>query len=180
MKIREIAVQNVLEREYRSQGWGVKREVETGVGYIDILLWKPKKGGGIEKCLIEVKERGGLKGAIGQVEMYSRYEPSDRLAIIYFSYDGKDKSIDDKYYSVKSNGGQVIEIESINRILDISKVYEEQERLNLLKNRRKETEICQEQNMMMSSEVLGMEEISKIVMEIPEELPGMRLENIMW
>lgn len=192
MKIRELAVQNVLEREYRAQGWGVKREVETRVGYIDILLWKPKKGGGVEKCLIEVKERGGLKGAIGQVEMYSRYEPSDRLVIIYFSYDGRDKPIDDKYYSVKSYGtlkdsGQTLEIESVNRILDMSKIYEEQERLNQLKGSKTESEeICQTEQIemmeLMSSEHLSLweEEPYETVRETLGESVGSRSDEIMW
>ena len=180
MKICELAVQNVLEREYRSQGWGVKREVGTDVGYIDILLWKPKKGGGIEKCLIEVKERGGLKSAIGQVEMYSRYEPSDRLAIIYFSYNGKDKPIADEYYSVKSNSGQNIEIESINRILDISKVYVEQQKLTRSK------EPCQTELTEMM-ELTNLEPMSlweegqyETLRGIQEESVGSKSDEIMW
>jgi hypothetical protein len=187
MKIRELAVQNVLEAEYRAQGWGVKREVETGVGYIDILIWKPKKGGGIEKCLIEVKERGGLKSAIGQVQMYSRYEPSDRLAIIYFSYDGKDKPIDDTYYSVKSYGergkeGQVIEIESINRILDISKVYAEQERLNRIKG-KKGKDTCQTEMMGLTNleHLICLEEtLFETSTGSLEELHGSKSDEIMW
>lgn len=118
----ELAVQNVLEKRYREQGWGVKREVKTPVGYIDLLIWKPRKDGkGTEKCLIEVKERGGLKSAVGQVQMYSEYEKCDRRAIIYFSYDGKDRAIDDKYYLVEG-----VEIESINKIIDITECIDEE------------------------------------------------------
>jgi hypothetical protein len=192
-KIKELAVQNVLANMYREQGWGVRREVETNVGFIDLLVWKPKKGGGVEKCLIEVKERGGLKGAIGQVEMYSRYEKSDRLAIIYFSYDGRDRVIDDEYYSVKSygtfkDGGQVIEIESVNRILDIGLVYAEQDRLdkvnevNEVNNKDrvdiKEEEVCLE--MMESSEVMDLMQRYEMGKEIPEEYGGMSFDSIMW
>jgi hypothetical protein len=189
-KIKELAVQNVLANMYREQGWGVRREVETKVGFIDLLVWKPKKGGGIEKCLIEVKERGGLKGAIGQVEMYSRYEKSDRLAIIYFSYDGGDRVIDDNYYNVRSYGtlkdsGQVIEIESVNRILDIGLVYAEQDRLDKVNKVNvvnvvdiKEEEVCLE--MMESSEVMDLIQRYEMGKEIPEEYGGMSFDSIMW
>ena len=129
-RLSEKAVQNVLEEHFREQGWGVKREVETPVGYIDILLWKPRSNGSIEKILIEVKERGGLKGAVGQVQMYSLHEECDRRVIIYFSYDGKDRGIDSKFYGLEG-----IEIESVHRYIDINRLIQEEERICQKKER---------------------------------------------
>jgi hypothetical protein len=141
VRIKELAVQNILERKYRERGWGVKREVSTPVGYIDILLWKPRRDGSIERVLIEVKERGGLKSAVGQVEMYGKYEKCDRKVIIYFSYDTKDIRIPDSYYLLPG-----IEVESINRMFDINEVIEEQYRIDGITQFSEVTEedICQE------------------------------------
>jgi hypothetical protein len=206
VRIKELAVQNVLEREYRKKGWGVKREVSTVVGYIDLLVWKPRKDGSIEKVLIEVKERGGLKGAIGQVEMYSKYEICDRKVVIYFSYDSRDRGIADSYYLLAG-----IEVESINRMIDINEVIAEQYRLDNKQVKEviedyTEEDICQEiftskivlkkrdsvevwtsslkkeETLMLREEDIREVQLAKEGSEEVglKELTGIQSENIMW
>lgn len=109
-RLSEKAVQDALEVHFKAKGWSVKREVSTPVGYIDLLVWKPDG----TKLLIEVKERAGLKGAVGQVEMYSKYQPCDRKIIIYFTYTGVHKPVDVTYNQLPG-----IEIYSIHQYIDI-------------------------------------------------------------
>lgn len=122
----ELAVQNALHKQYEDQGWSVQREVETPVGRIDLLLLKPKENqpGVMDRVLIEVKERGGLKSAIGQVLMYAQYQRATRHCIIYFGYDGKDKPIPSRYKTLCEK--QHIELYSIHQYLDLSLLLEAQ------------------------------------------------------
>jgi len=82
--IQEKAVQLALANYFNQQGYTVKREVKTPVGYIDFLLYKDNK-----KILVEVKEAKGMKHAIGQIHSYHKYhKDAHELWIIYFTRKG--------------------------------------------------------------------------------------------
>lgn len=115
-RLSEKAVQDALEHHFISLGYSVRREVKTPVGLIDIILYKPSTSiSKSEKVLIEVKEKAGMKSAVGQVQMYSLYEPCDRQVIIYFTYEGVHKPLDNTFHQLSN-----IEIYSVHQQLDIN------------------------------------------------------------
>jgi hypothetical protein len=81
--IAEKTVQSALAHYYRTKKEAsVLREVQTPVGFIDLIVHEPNS-----TRLIEVKEFKGIKHAVGQVLNYIKFRPADCLEIVYFHRD---------------------------------------------------------------------------------------------
>lgn len=67
------------------RGIQYQREVETPVGYIDVLT---------DDTLYEAKHWSGIKHALGQILFYGHYYPRPRQVIVVFAKDDKKDAID--------------------------------------------------------------------------------------
>lgn len=143
MKVTEKSVQDTLERHYLTNGYVVKREVVTPVGYIDLILYKNMGYTNREKILIEVKEYRGIKHAIGQLYSYANYHRDlTKLRCIYFDRNLKNRSLDASYESFTNTGNPYkdIEFRSINNLVDITTIKSKAEESKTTNNKE---EVCE-------------------------------------
>jgi hypothetical protein len=111
----------VINDYYGNQGYVVKREVKTPVGYIDFMLYRNLGiRGRAEKILIEVKEHKDIKHAIGQVISYAKYHPDvTKKKVVYFTRSGQYKSIDWTFRE-----GTDIEIDCVHSYLELDDIVQ--------------------------------------------------------
>jgi hypothetical protein len=121
IRIQEKAVQKALRDHYSTTGYVVKREVNTPVGFIDLILYRDMGLSSREKVLIEVKEWSGIKHAIGQLLSYEQYHSdSTELRLIYFTRSGQYKGVESIHQTdqIKRQHPKLT-IEFVNNILPI-------------------------------------------------------------
>ena len=117
MNISERAIQDLLEIEYLGKGYAVRREIGISSGRVDLLCIK-----GRERILIEVKERKGVKGAIGQLISYKVDVGSTKELLVYFN---RDLSYSNISQSIRRACNlNKIEVRDINEICKASKAIE--------------------------------------------------------
>lgn len=137
MKFKEEQIQRALMDYLAPMSLSIQKEVETPVGYIDILRCREDRQ--IE--LIEIKESRSVKHAFGQVLSYRRYYPADILTVVYFHYKASDigKGTNTSYFAVAEQSN--IQLVNVHSLIDVATL----DSYSFDKYKKKEDIICVEQ-----------------------------------